>query len=354
MDKKYLLAFGMGAASLALGILVVRLIGIGTGLPPVDPPENADPPRRIANISGPYTHKNLTVYLVHGDNVLTGKTPLTLEEAMQRKLVRVHETSDVNELEIENISRTDEVFVQAGDIVKGGKQDRVLSVDLLIPALSDRIPISSFCVEHGRWTARGNESTSEFNSAEEMLPSKDLKVAAMHSNSQAAVWDNVAKSQEKLSAAANTNVASNTSRSSLQLSLENDRVRANADDYKNALRSIVKSKDDVIGFVFAIGGEINSGDVYGSNELFEKLWPKLLKAAAIEAVAESSDARIRSTVAAELISSFLADAEAGRMTSSQNVTNRVRVIKRQSGAIAFTESRDTEGGAWLHRSYISQ
>ena len=59
-----------------------------------------------------------------------------------------------------------------------------------------------------------------------MLPSKDLKVAAMHSNSQAAVWDNVAKSQEKLSAAANTNVASNTSRSSLQLSLENEKVRA--------------------------------------------------------------------------------------------------------------------------------
>ena len=354
MDKKYLLAFGMGAASLALGILVVRLIGIGSGLPPVDPPGNIDPPRRIANISGPYVHKNLTVYLVHGDNVLAGKTPLTLEEAMERKLVRVHETSDVNELEIENISRTDEVFVQAGDIVKGGKQDRVLAVDLLVPSLSGRMPISSFCVEHGRWTNRGDESSVEFNSSNDMLPSKDLKVAAMHSNSQAAVWDNVAKSQEKLSSAANTSVASNTSRSSLQLSLENDVVRANSNEYLRALRDIIESKDDVIGFVSAINGEVNSGDTYGSSELFAKLWPKLLKAAAIEAVAESYDSRKTAKLAAEEVTDFLADAETGRMTSTQNVTDRVRMIKRESGRIAFAESRDIEGGGWLHRSYIAR
>ena len=354
MDKKYLVAFGMGAASLALGILVVRLIGIGNGLPPVPPPEDSDPPRRVANVSGPYVHKNLTVYLVHGKNALTGKAPLTLEESMDRKIVRVHETSDVNELEIENISRTDEVFVQAGDIVKGGKQDRVLAVDLIVPALSGRMPINSFCVEHGRWTARGDESPMEFNSAEERLPSKDLKVAAMHSNSQSEVWNSVAKSQEKLSAASNTNVASNTSRSSLQLSLENEKVRANADEYIDALRDIIDGKDDVIGFVFALNGELNSGDTYGSSELFAKLWPKLLKAASIEAVAERYDSKTASGVTADEVRSFLADAESGRMISNQDVAGRVRMVKRETRRLMFTESVDRDADAWLHRSYIAR
>src|SRR5688500_10043893 len=286
MDKRYLFAFGMGAVSLALGILVVRLLDLGPAVPPI-PPDDVDPPRRISNLSGPYTHKNLTVYLVHGEDVLTGRTPLTLEEAMERKLVKVHETGDVDELEIENVSSTDEVYVQAGDIVKGGKQDRVLTVDLIVPARSGRMPISSFCVEHGRWQARGGESTREFNSAVDMAPSKELKLAAKHSKSQTEVWARVADSQEKLSAASNTNVASGVSRSSMQLSLENEAVRSTAAEYVDALRTIVNGKSEVIGFVFAINGEINSADTYGSSDLFAKLWPKLLRATAIEAVSES-------------------------------------------------------------------
>ena len=59
----------------------------------------------------------------------------------------------------------DEVFVQAGDIVKGGQQDRVLSVDLLLPPRSGEVSIAAFCVEHGRWTARGNEDARQFSSA---------------------------------------------------------------------------------------------------------------------------------------------------------------------------------------------
>jgi len=347
MDKRYLFAFGMGAASLALGILVVRLIGLGPGVPPI-PPEEVDPPHRTSNLSGPYTHKNLTVYLVHGEDRLTGKTPLTLEEAMDRKLVRVHETSDVNELEIENVSNTDEVYVQAGDIVKGGKQDRVLAVDLIVPARSGRMPISSFCVEHGRWTARASESTAEFSVSTEGVPSKELKLAAKHSQSQQEVWDKVEKAQGGLSAAANTNVASSVSRSSLQLSLENEAVRANADDYIDALRSIVRGKSDVIGFVFAINGQINSGDTYASHELFDKLWPRLLKATAIEAVSESYGDTRSTSVAADEMRRFLDEADNARSTDERTVTARIRMITRESKTSVLIESRDSERGGWLH------
>ena len=350
MEKRYLLAFGMGAASLALGIVVVRLLGLGTGVPP----GGVEPPQQTGHLSGPYTHKNLTVYLVHGQNELDGTTPLTLEEAMNRRLVRVHETSEVNELEIENISATDEVFVQAGDMVKGGKQDRVLAVDLIVPARSGRIPISSFCVEHGRWTARGDESPAEFKATTGIAPSKDLKIAAMSSNSQVAVWENVEKAQSKLSAAANTNVASPVSRSSLQLSLENEAVRESAEDYIDVLETIVNGKSDVIGFVFAINGEINSGDVYSSSELFGKLWPKLLKAAAIEAVGESYGRKETKAVEAYQVQDFLEEAEKGRSTGSRRVTDRVRIESRETRRTVFIESYDSMRDSWLHRNYMTR
>ena len=51
-------------------------------------------------VSGPYTHKNLTIFLLHGSNQSQGMAPLTLQEAMKRKLVVVRETGDVNRLTI--------------------------------------------------------------------------------------------------------------------------------------------------------------------------------------------------------------------------------------------------------------
>ena len=110
--------------------------------------------------SGPYTHENLTVFLVHGKD-LTSKTFLTLQEALEQKKVRVYETKDVNELAIQNFSNED-VYVQAGDIVRGGEQDRMISVDFIVPPKSGRMPIAAFCVESGRCHNRGNEESDEF------------------------------------------------------------------------------------------------------------------------------------------------------------------------------------------------
>ena len=112
-------------------------------------------------VSGPIVHDNLAIYLVHGTGGGGGAVPLTLQEALAKGAVKVHETGSVNALTVENTGK-DEVFVQAGDIVKGGQQDRVLSVDLLLPPRSGEVSIAAFCVEPGRWTARGNEDVRQF------------------------------------------------------------------------------------------------------------------------------------------------------------------------------------------------
>jgi hypothetical protein len=345
-------------------------------------------------VSGPHSHKNLTIFLLHGADQRQDKTPLTLQEAMERKVVVVHETGDVNNLAIENLS-DDEVYVQSGDIVKGGKQDRVLALDLIVPPKSGKISIASFCVEQGRWSGRGGEAVGMFATSEKALNSKELKIAAKHSASQREVWDKVAQSQAKLSSgvvaadaapadanstsAAQTqatgagggnavtiqnravadiprafSVASSASSSSLQLTLENKHLKQAVDEYVKKLTPIIEGRNDVIGYVFAINGQINSADVYSSHVLFKKLWPKMIESSATEAVGEFEKGKTYDQVESDVVKTFLMDAEGGNATEKE-VTARVTSIKRESEKNLFFETRDrSRGKAWLHRNYLAK
>src|SRR5262249_28787089 len=137
-------------------------------------------------LSGPYSHQNLSIFLVHGTQSEPTKPFLTLQEALAQKKVVVYETKSVNELAIENLSDMD-VYVQSGDIVKGGDQDRMISVDFIVPPKSGRMPIAAFCVESGRWSRRGSETSANFTSSENVVATKDLKLAAKRAKSQQAV-----------------------------------------------------------------------------------------------------------------------------------------------------------------------
>src|SRR5262245_344382 len=234
-------------------LLLLALVGLGRAQAP-------DAPR----VSGPFAHANLAVYFIHGRST-PGKVPLSLDEAMARGIAKVRETSNVNELEIENLGN-DEVFVQAGDIVKGGQQDRTLMVSLVLPPKSGRIPIASFCVEEGRWSARGREDAKSFATSSASVPSRELKLAmkapkpapapaptaggnlpgsarplsnagvSETSLRQREVWDEVAKAQSKLSGNVGARVQSSQSASSLQLALENDRLLGAQKDYLATLK----------------------------------------------------------------------------------------------------------------------
>jgi hypothetical protein len=93
------------------------------------------------SVSGPFAYENLAIYLVHGPSA-PGPAPLTLQEALEQGDVIVRETGDVNELVIENKGQ-EAVFVQSGDIVKGGRQDRVITSSLVLPPQSGEIAIDS-------------------------------------------------------------------------------------------------------------------------------------------------------------------------------------------------------------------
>lgn len=304
-------------------------------------------------ISAPYTYKNLTIFLIHGKDSTNKKNIITLQEAMKLKVFKVYETSDVNELQVENTSSQYDVFIQSGDIVKGGKQDRVLAISIIIPARSGRVSIEAFCVESGRWEKRKGEDVQQFSSSEERIVSKDLKVAANGERSQQEVWKNVAEAQRKLSANTGVDVTANASSSSLQLALENGKVAATTEEYVAKLAELTRGKTDVIGYAFAINGEINSADIYVSNHLFSKLWPRMLKAAAVEAVSESSVAAANAPAPKPTaIQGFLNDAERGSV-KERTTSGKSKVVTRESDDNAVYEARD-KADAVIHRNYIKK
>jgi hypothetical protein len=338
-------------------------------------------------VSSPHVHENLAVYFIHGESA-SGPVPLTLQEALDKGSVRVLETGSVNELKIENTG-TEDVFIQTGDIVKGGKQDRVLTMSFVLPPKSGEVALAAFCVERGRWSARGTENVAAFASAAEMMPSREAKLAmraprpvaatatttgaaARQTDEEAAanraqqameadrsysrqseVWDSVAKVQSSLSAGLSADVAATPSATSLQLSLENEKLKEARAAYVKALQSRGEEKDDIVGYVIAVNGRINSADVYPSNALFRKMWPKLLVAAVTEAIGSEADkAAAAPAPSAAGVTEFLATAEKG--SAQEQVVNPLsRQEVRDADAALFVEARRGDG-AWVHRNYLAK
>ena len=304
-------------------------------------------------LSGPYEFGNLSMFLVHGTDEPGALIYTTLQDAMSRGIVVVHETQNVNELAIENTSSSEEVFVQAGDIVTGGKQDRVLSVDLILPANSGLIPISAFCVEHSRWHPRDFESGDQFTLTE-MCADFSLRRAIKDTASQIGVWDEVDRSQLKMSAGVASDVRSELYPSSLPKAMESDAVRESIAPYINQLSSVVAQSNDVLGVVFTINHELIGADVYRSNVMFERLWPRLLRAAAVEALAERPMTVNTEEVAIDTVKDFIVNSERG-MEIIDDVTARTHVVRREMETSLFFETRDmAHDGAWIHRNYLTK
>jgi hypothetical protein len=324
-------------------------------------------------VSAPIVHDNLAIYLIHG-LAAGGAVPLSLQEALDNGSVKVRETGSVNELTVENVS-DDEVFVQAGDIVKGGRQDRVLSVDLLLPPRSGAVSIAAFCVEHGRWSARGPEDSTQFSSSSAAMPSHEAKVAmrayataaaappvttarpdvsakvASTIESQQVIWSTVKKTQESLARSVGAPIVAPASPSSLQLSLENEKLQDVQAAYLAALQNAGETDADIVGYVFAVNGKISGGDVYASNTLFRKMWRKLLAADVTEAISEKS-ATAAAPPSIEDVHAFLTAAETGEKTV-RAINDSVQLAMLEGKGSLFAETLRPDG-SWVHRNYLAK
>lgn len=374
----------LGLGLLAFGLAAARVFG-GTAV--------AEP---VPRISGPATHGNVAVYFVHGASV-PGPVPDTLQEALAKGTVDVQETGNVQELKIENKGQTP-VFVQFGDIVKGGQQDRVLTISMVLLPGSGVVPIGAYCVEKGRWSARGQEDVKRFALSEALIPSREAKIAMagrpkpterdpaapvrqnhgvgspttgadavignlrqrpdanQASGGQSEVWRSVAAVQSGLTATLAAPVASEKSTTSLQLALEHEKLKEAQAGYLAALEPAGLEGTDIVGVVIAVNGRLSSADIYPSNGLFRKMWPKLARAAATEALSGRKQAKVAKSGSGtpptvNAVTAFLAEAEGGK-ASELALGTHAKIETRASPNAVRMEARKADG-QFVHRNYIS-
>ncbi len=303
-------------------------------------------------ISGPYTHENLAIYLVHGPDRMQKKY-LTLAEAMEQHKVTVYETSNVNQLRVENLSG-DDVYIQSGEILKGGKQDRVLKDDLILPSSSGKVDVTVFCVEHGRWTQRGNEPVRAFAASPNAIASPQMKRAVMSAGRQSEVWAQVAAAQDQLSRNLEVTARAPASASSYQLTLEVPRVKERTEEFKKELLGLPGKSADALGYVMAVNGKVTGADVYATHELFGKMWPKLLQAAAVEAIGSpQAGEKPGPPPMAEVHAA--ASGNGARVSSERQTNHRTDSIKAELPQGLVFETKDAGAStALVHRSYVAK
>jgi hypothetical protein len=267
-------------------------------------------------VLAPIRHGNLTVFPVVSSASHDTGGFLTLDEGLKSGDVEVteygsirgmirrrpsdgalhptypgHDGAQVNKLVLVNNSNRP-LLLLAGEIVTGGKQDRVIGKDRIVPADSDPIDLDVFCVEPGRWV--GSSSKFEFGSVNGAMAAPSVRGSAMADKDQAKVWSEVGKATQtvtvEVQAEAPTVSGELSSTTSYAKVMRNDQVKSKVDavarpieqEYESTIKQLRDRK--AVGVVVAVSGEIVWADIFASTNLLEKYWPKLVRSYATEAV----------------------------------------------------------------------
>lgn len=226
------------------------------------------------SISSPVASRTLAIYplRVSGPSLPRCRS---LDAALMQKVLSIEETSEsgeVNRLRLRN--RGDlPVFIMAGEVLSGARQDRILQHDLWLEADSESVIVSAFCVEHGRWGYKKGEG--RVFETKSTLGNLKVRRAAMSEGGQQAVWDSVDETNRSAGVHSPTqtlNAAYMDAKVSSSLRLIEDRFRDLPEEYP-----------EMNGVAVQIGNRIVAVDVFPDRRVFRSLWPKLLRSYAMEA-----------------------------------------------------------------------
>jgi hypothetical protein len=161
------------------------------------------------------------------------------------------------------------LFVMAGEVITGGKQNRVVEKDVLVPAKSGFLPLDVFCVEQGRWRGADEETDPElFRSGEKLVTQHSLRKVVMSAGEQTAVWSKISE----INAAQDSENETGDYTENLQGREAEERL----EEYLEALLEGMP-RERAVGVIVAVGGEIQGGDIILHKELFLSLRRKLLR-----------------------------------------------------------------------------
>jgi hypothetical protein len=265
----------------------------------------------------PVTYENISVFPVVASYTQDTTSFLTLEEGLAAGEVIVAEqgseglartrdgrpvyiplpnpSASVNQLVLINRSKRP-LLLLAGELVSGGKQDRVIGKDRIVPAGSPPLPLDVFCVEHGRWTG-----ASQFATAQTIVHPSVRERAAVDQK-QTEVWDAVRSGTTMKAAPAapaprmsmsdiQGAIATNGRTEAYEKIYQSPAVGVSIDGFVNEVQRRFSQAtsglkgERVVGVVVAYGGEVAWSDIFASGDLFDQYWHKLLRSYAVEALA---------------------------------------------------------------------
>lgn len=294
----------------------------------------------------PITYENLTVFPVVTSSQYDPAAFMTLEEGLSRGEVIVREQGaetlmrdrdgvrpavaqnyggpSVNQLVLINRSKRP-LLLLAGELVSGGKQDRVIGKDRIVPVGAEPLPLNVFCVEHGRWSAG-----SQFTAATVIVHPSVREQAAVNQK-QGDVWASVTAgtvaarpaaapaprvAQDQLAMAMETEAPTQSYAKIYGSRRVTPSVDAMVDEVQRRFRKETAGLkgERIVGVVIAYGGEVAWSDIFASGELFEQYWTKLLRSYAVEAVARPT---LRERASVEDAQEFLRRLKGREQTESE-------------------------------------
>lgn len=256
----------------------------------------------------PMVRGNLAIFPVVGSHSYDTSELMTLDEGVRSGQVTVTEAGDelglvrpgqamprrqggaeVNRLVLTNNSSRP-LLLLAGEIVTGGKQDRVIGSDRIVPPNTGPIDLGVFCVEPGRWVA----SSANFGSMGAQMAQPSVRTPAMAERNQMHVWDNVRASNAKMAAnlsspeAAAVNGTSSYAKVFASAPVARMVAAYGGVESEQAILRELRAKG-AVGVVVAVNGRVLWADVFASTELLTKYWPKLMRSYVAEAMTSASN-----------------------------------------------------------------
>ena len=293
-----LAAGALGAAAWPSGARAERFRVLGDGRGPealvVEGRESPEFRKLVAGVTpgARRAYGALEVLWLHGAPAPAPLAVTTLDEARAAGTLGVteRERATVPALLVDNRGTT-HVLLLAGEILLGGKQNRIVVEDVLLPPRSGPVDLQVYCVEQGRWSG----AAPQFG-AGGAVAAPALRAKVLERRGQREVWREVDRYAARLAAPSAT--------SSYQAIQDAPPVRAHQADAERALGA--GAAPGALGAAAFVAGSFAGLDVFADPGLFAREWPKLLRAHAVEAydrrgVEPRADARALRARVAELL-----------------------------------------------------
>ena len=213
-------------------------------------------------------HGALAVLWLHAAEAAPPLEVATLDEARAQGTLVITERAQasVPELIVENRGKVHALLL-AGEILVGGKQNRILKEDVLLPPASGARNLGVYCVEQGRWNAGRKDFESKST-----LAAPSLRQQLMQKADQAQVWAEVSRSARAAQAPSPTG--------SYQEIYDKPEVKEHLKDVERGISATPPAS--ALGAAVFAGASMAGLDLFQHGSLFGREWPKLLRAYAVE------------------------------------------------------------------------